>query len=354
MAFSLLPTREVIADDREIRVYVDGIQIEFDQSPVIIENRTMVPVRGVAEALGFGIAVENHAEISVMDIRLEKGIASNEIDVNASPVSESFASINLDFRRSRFNVIYDNPQNEELNFQTFDLSPQPIILNGRTLIGIRDLSNMLGANVEWCEIDRVVTITSLDSSLSEPTTLPISPTEPETTPENDFAQSVANTRSSITLPNRRLTDTELQAWINEYNSLGGASAFELEVVRLINLERAKEGLHALEISPALMMSARFKSQEMVDLDYFSHTSPVYTVGSFGGGRCTIADMFGHTAGRRENIVRGGTEPRLAVNAWMNSPGHRAAIMDSDVKTIGVGAFRREDILSGKVALHLGY
>ena len=149
------------------------------------------------------------------------------------------------------------------------------------------------------------------------------------------APDATETRSDTTLADRRITEAELLAWIEEYRELG-ANAFELEVVRLINIERENYNLNPLAINPNLMMAARFHSQEMVELRYFSHRSPHHGRGIYR------AEMFGHENiqehvwGVRENISSGVRTPQQVVQAWMNSPGHRAAILGEIYLTIGVG------------------
>ncbi len=107
--------------------------------------------------------------------------------------------------------------------------------------------------------------------------------------------------------------------------------YEKEVVRLVNEERAKNGLSALTLNWELSRVARYKSQDMKDNKYFSHTSPVY------GSPFQMMKSFGityRTAG--ENIARGQATPRAVVNAWMNSAGHRANILNASFTQIGVG------------------
>ena len=107
--------------------------------------------------------------------------------------------------------------------------------------------------------------------------------------------------------------------------------FEAEVVRLVNVERAKQGLSALESDWQLSRVARYKSQDMHDNKYFSHTSPVY------GSPFQMMKSFGisyRSAG--ENIARGQRTPAAVVNAWMNSSGHRANILNASFTHIGVG------------------
>ncbi len=107
--------------------------------------------------------------------------------------------------------------------------------------------------------------------------------------------------------------------------------YEAEVVRLVNEERAKQGLSALTLNWELSRVARYKSQDMKDKGYFSHTSPTY------GSPFQMMRDFGisfRTAG--ENIARGYATPEAVVKGWMNSPSHRENILKASYKQIGVG------------------
>lgn len=109
------------------------------------------------------------------------------------------------------------------------------------------------------------------------------------------------------------------------------AAFEQEVIRLVNEIRAENGLKALTYDWELARVARYKSQDMKDNRYFSHTSPVY------GTPFQMMKNFGisyRSAG--ENIARGYATPQAVVNAWMNSSGHRANILNGGFTRIGVG------------------
>ena len=110
-----------------------------------------------------------------------------------------------------------------------------------------------------------------------------------------------------------------------------ALAFEKEVVRLVNQERVKNGLKELTYDWELSRVARYKSQDMKNNNYFSHTSPTY------GSPFQMMKSFNisyRSAG--ENIAKGQTTPQQVVNAWMNSSGHRANILNSSFTHIGVG------------------
>ncbi|MFD1170982.1 CAP domain-containing protein [Oceanobacillus picturae] len=117
----------------------------------------------------------------------------------------------------------------------------------------------------------------------------------------------------------------------EQNQSSELSQFEQEVVELTNQERAKQGLSPLKIDTELSKVAREKSSDMASNGYFAHNSPSY------GSPFDMMKQFGisySTAG--ENIAKGQRTPEEVVNAWMNSEGHRANIMNANFTHIGVG------------------
>ncbi|TQY21474.1 sporulation protein [Clostridioides difficile] len=113
------------------------------------------------------------------------------------------------------------------------------------------------------------------------------------------------------------------------------SAYQKEVVDLVNIERAKAGLNPLTLDSSISNVATNKSQDMIDNNYFSHNSPTY------GSPFDMLKKFGisyKTAG--ENIAMGQKTPKEVVNAWMNSEGHRKNIMNPNFSKIGVGVAQK--------------
>lgn len=108
-------------------------------------------------------------------------------------------------------------------------------------------------------------------------------------------------------------------------------AFEQEVIRLVNEERAKAGLKPLTENWELSRVARFKSEDMATKKYFSHTSPTY------GSPFTMMKNFGiRYSYAGENIAYGQKSAAEVMKGWMNSPGHRQNILNSNYTQIGVG------------------
>lgn len=114
-------------------------------------------------------------------------------------------------------------------------------------------------------------------------------------------------------------------------NIDDVKAIESEVAKLVNAERAKAGLPALTLNWELSRVARYKSQDMIDKNYFSHQSPTY------GSPFQMMENFGiRFTAAGENIAYGQRTPQEVMNGWMNSPGHRANILSSSYSQIGVG------------------
>ena len=155
-------------------------------------------------------------------------------------------------------------------------------------------------------------------------------------------QNPLDTQSAITLPNRRLTESELAAWITEYIEMGGATAFEVTVVREVNRVRERYGLRPLALDPALMMSARMKTQEFADLQYFDHTSPVH------GSVTRAARMLGFEGGfATETLTQSGSNgavefrtngERVVGGMLASSRGHRDILLNPNLYSVGFGSF----------------
>lgn len=110
---------------------------------------------------------------------------------------------------------------------------------------------------------------------------------------------------------------------------------EDEVLRLVNIQRANNGLQALKYNWQAARVARIKSQDMINNNYFSHYSPVY------GSPFKMLEDFGlRFSSAAENIAYGQRSAQDVMNAWMNSPGHRANILSRNVTELGVGVAKK--------------
>lgn len=112
---------------------------------------------------------------------------------------------------------------------------------------------------------------------------------------------------------------------------GDVSEDAAEVVRLANVEREAAGCAALSIDDKLMTAAQRHSQDQADNKKMTHTG---SNGSSLGDRVkAVGYQFG-TAG--ENVAWNQQSPAAVMKAWMNSPGHKANILNCSFTEIGVG------------------
>lgn len=120
---------------------------------------------------------------------------------------------------------------------------------------------------------------------------------------------------------------------NETTQQAGTSDQAEAVLKLVNEERAKQGLKQLTLSSKLTSIANTKAKDMAVNNYFSHTSPTY------GTPFQMLQQFGvsyKSAG--ENIAAGQPDAPTVMKAWMNSSGHRANILNSSYTELGVGYY----------------
>ncbi|WML32193.1 CAP domain-containing protein [Neobacillus sp. OS1-32] len=118
---------------------------------------------------------------------------------------------------------------------------------------------------------------------------------------------------------------------NNPTATGTVSQYAQQVISLTNAERRKQGLSELKADTLLGSVAQRKANDMQQNHYFSHTSPTY------GSPFDMMRDFGVTyKAAGENIAQGQRTPQEVVNAWMNSPGHRANILNAKYTHIGVG------------------
>lgn len=108
-------------------------------------------------------------------------------------------------------------------------------------------------------------------------------------------------------------------------------SFETELIRLINKERKDDGLPPLSEQSQLTQAARQHSEDMACSQFFSHVSPT------NGDVVRRVTLIGYDySAIGENIAAGYDSPESIIQAWMESTGHRANILNSTFTQIGVG------------------
>ena len=115
------------------------------------------------------------------------------------------------------------------------------------------------------------------------------------------------------------------------------ATFISEVLKLTNEFRTQNGLPALKSNAELQATAQGHSQDMAVADYFSHT------GKDGSAPWDRAKRVGYAANSMgENIAAGQTTAQSVVQGWIDSPGHRANLLNRSYTELGVGYFLLEN------------
>ncbi|MBT3163131.1 CAP domain-containing protein [Streptomyces sp. Vc74B-19] len=166
------------------------------------------------------------------------------------------------------------------------------------------------------------------------TPAPSTPTAPTKAPEKapeKTESAAAPERTEEKAPARKATpEPERKAGNQGKGPVSAEVAAGAEVLRLVNAERAKVGCSPVTSDNALAALATAFSDDMADRGFFDHTDPDGDTPWDRAQAAGIANLGG------ENIARGQADAEAVMEAWMNSPGHKANILNCDFKTLGVG------------------
>lgn len=135
LAFSMFGALGVVAADEEqpITVVYNGTQIEFDQPPVTMFDRTLVPMRAIFEAMGADVTWVEDTET----------ILATKDDI----------TIALQINN---NMLFKNTGSDK---QSIELDVPAQLVGDRTMVPVRAISEAFTATVGWDEATKTVTIT---------------------------------------------------------------------------------------------------------------------------------------------------------------------------------------------------
>jgi len=317
MAFN--PATAFATSEPPIPVYIHGERVIFlDQQPTIIDGNTLVGVRGVFDTLGF-------------ELEWDGGNATTPATVTMTRMG--FETLDEGLRRPMQEtiIITIGSRHLEVNGVTkqYALTIPAQLIGGRTMLPLRAPLEAVGYELEWIGTTRTILIT-----------------DPNHTTLEQLREQIREQALERNLQNQE--------------------EMERRVFELVNEERANEGLPPLIWHDATATAARLHAQDLFDnnrglfdMSQVENPVPGYIAGHLGTDGSTptvrLQRQFIITTGRTAPPVRpdgvtfivgsgenaGGAAgaritPEYAVNAWMNSPGHRAAIMGQSVFMAGSG------------------
>lgn len=166
---------------QDIPVFLNGERLSFDQTPLIKDGRVLVPLRGIFEALGAEVKWDSTAKT----VFSEKDGVSVKLTIGQK-------------------TAYVNNRAVEL-----DVPAQ--IVNGRTLVPLRFVSESLGAKVNWDGANKIVTITSTPTSTPTPTPTPV-PTPAPIVSKDIVISSVNLETEVVVIKNTGSKAVDISGW----------------------------------------------------------------------------------------------------------------------------------------------
>ncbi|MEU0675039.1 CAP domain-containing protein [Streptomyces sp. NPDC006172] len=176
--------------------------------------------------------------------------------------------------------------------------------------------------------------TTPSTSASAPASTPASPTPSASTTSPSASPTTEKPTAAPTKEPRRAAPSKTASKSPDRSSAAVALSSEAqaaaEVLKLVNEERSKVGCSPVAANSSLASLAQAFSVDMAARNFFDHTDPSGASPWDRAAKAGITDLGG------ENIARGQADAAAVMEAWMNSPGHRANILNCDFKTLGVG------------------
>ncbi|MGW1726198.1 CAP domain-containing protein [Streptomyces sp. NPDC002306] len=165
---------------------------------------------------------------------------------------------------------------------------------------------------------------------TSPTAAPSAPASTPAPTETETKAPAATPTAPEATPSTEAPATKEPRQSSAAVAVSPTAQAEAEVLKLVNEERAKVGCSAVTANGALTELAEAFSEDMAQRNFFDHTDPDGASPWDRAAKAGISDLGG------ENIARGQADAAAVMDAWMNSPGHRANILNCDFQTLGVG------------------
>ncbi len=163
--------------------------------------------------------------------------------------------------------------------------------------------------------------------------------------EGDYIGAVSKTYVKAVYSNTNSSNSSSGS--SSSSNTTSLSSDEKKVFDLINNQRTNNGLSALKLDSEALNVARIKAKDMVDNNYFSHNSPTY------GSPFQMLNSFKVTYKTAGENIAGNSSNSGAVNAWMNSSGHKANILNSAFNYTGIGVVKSSKYGKIYVQIFLG-
>lgn len=269
---------------------VNGNNTTLSVAPYIQKSSgsMMIPLRFVSTALGID---ENNIKY----------------DTNTKEISIRYNGTTAKFITGT-DIVYFNGSKYTMYANDSNTSAKTEIVNGSTFIPLRALEPLFGFKIDWEEATKTAILSNVTEDKNVEATQPI--VENNNNSLTEIPQAVEEQKETLSLSKEELEQQEVEKFL-----------------KLINDERAKNGLQPVEISDKLMETAQMKSDDMAKNNYFAHTDPSGYTMAYDINVC-------------ENISADFSVGILNYSSpfynWLYSQAHKENMLDKNAKYIGLG------------------
>lgn len=311
-----------------------GKDVEIDAPAYISSGNTMVPLRFISNSLGvadediYYDSSEQAIKIAYKDRIFTFKQGQNEFTITRSDSTTEILKMNNNA------VIETKNGSSFIPFRVletlFDVevfwdstSRTAILIDNSYTPSTEILTEVSTETTSETTSETASETTSETTSISEETTQNFVEDFSETTSEDILNSSNTLDSTSDKIEGFTQTTTTQKIIIDNYRTEEQVYQLEKEVVELVNAERTKNNLVPLELSNKLVVTSRYKANDMATKDYFSHIDP-------------SGDIWAIHLNVSENIAAGQVSAKDVVSSWLNSEAHRDNILDPNTRYIGVG------------------
>ena len=291
-----------VAKISDQKITVDGVQVNM--TAYQIGGNNYVKLRDIGKQVDFGVGYDN----ATASVRIDTDAPYTESTTASSSAITRWNSTMAEFNQAMIDCDWDKSQ-----YLTIAKQYAPVI-TGKASGTVEDVIAALDA-MKGAPVDAV----SFDDN-----------------PVNMFWANELRKALGENVSDNGNTENDSIGETVDTNTL---EEYAQEVIRLTNEERAKAGLPTLKVNDKLMQAAAIRSEEIAE--NFSHTRPN------GDGMSTVFYEVGldpYELRPGENCAKGSETPDAVVPGWMNSEGHRNAILNANNTDIGVGVFEFNGVM----------
>ncbi len=340
----------------DINMVVDGRTVKFDEPPLVENGTTYVPMRALVENVDNYMTWEESVSFdrtTDKDVILVWDEESKTIFYNKGYTDTYYNAVGIKPLTGEVNIslrMFTDGEETYSLVQSTTLNPSAKIVNGRTLLPVRAVSELLGYDVNWDNTTKTIYIDTSNLVITDLSTN-------EKINVNEYLNNVNSISNNTTVSNSSNNNTVNtdNLTLAEKNTISKNDITEQEkqeraeeILGYVNELRLENGLNELGLDQTLIDFAYLKAEDFNLGGYNNsvigthgakgyHVSPRY-----GSPTDWYNELYNTDVFIMENFLatgaRKGDEPIVGFDSWLDSEGHKRAMLDKGITKLGFGFY----------------